>query len=77
MLGIAAATAQRILDLMVKTVLGTADRLVDQIETFNAQQLREASAADANMLKANIAGESRLLNTVRHVVLADMVKQLA
>jgi serine/threonine-protein kinase HipA len=76
MLGVAAATAERNIDRMVKTILGNADRLMDEIESDNAQARRNASAADANMLDATMAQENRLLNTVRHVVLADMVKQL-
>jgi serine/threonine-protein kinase HipA len=76
MLGIAAATAERNLDRMVKTILGNADRLMDEIESDNERLRRSASPADANMLKATMGQENRLLNTVRHVVLADMVRQL-
>lgn len=76
MLGIAAATAQRILDRMVKTILGNADRLILQIESDNAQLLREGLSTDSNILKSAMAQEIRLLKAVRHVVLADMVKQL-
>ncbi len=63
-LGIAAATAQRNLDRMRRAVLGKADRLIEQIEYENAQQAPKAE-------------EIRLLNTARHIVLADMVKQLS
>jgi serine/threonine-protein kinase HipA len=75
-LGIAAATAERILERMLNAILRNADRLIDQIESDNVQLLGKASAADATMLKTNFAAEIRLLKTVRHVVLADMVKQL-
>jgi serine/threonine-protein kinase HipA len=76
MLGIATATAQRILDRMLKTILVSADQLIEQIEIDNAQQLSAIPAADASMLKATLAGETRLLDTLRHIVLRDMTKQL-
>jgi len=77
-LGIAAATAQRNLDRMLRSILGKADRLIEQIEFENAQVSSQTARGDnENMLKAALAAEIRLLNTVRHIVLKDMVKQLS
>ena len=77
-LGIAAATAQRNLDRMLRSILGKADRLIEQIEFENAQVSSQSARGDnENMLKAALAAEIRLLNTVRHIVLKDMVKQLS
>jgi len=79
-LGIAAATAQRNLERMLKTILGKADQLIEQIEFDNAQQAALAQAvpgSHGNMLKLAMAQEIRLLDTARHVVLADMVRQLS
>jgi len=75
-LGMVAATAERMLNRMLNAILGNADRLIEQIENGNAQRLREASAADSTVLQSAMAQEIRLLKTLRHVVLADMVKQL-
>jgi hypothetical protein len=77
-LGIAAATAQRIFDHMRRIILGEADRLIEQIEYENAQvPSQTVPGGNGNMLKAAMAAEIRLLNTARHIVLKDMVKQLS
>jgi serine/threonine-protein kinase HipA len=77
-IGIAPATAQRNFDRMRRTILGKADHLIEQIEHENAQvSSQTVPGGNENMLKAARAAETRLLNTVRHIVLTDMVKQLS
>jgi len=79
-LGIAAPTAQRYLDRMLKGILNKADQLIAAIGGDSEQQ-HMTDAADRRVTNQDAfaairAGEARLLDVMRHIVLADMVKQL-
>jgi serine/threonine-protein kinase HipA len=79
-LGISAATAQRNLDRMLKIVLGKADLLIEEIKIDHARRIALDQAlpgSQRDTLNAALGAEMRLLNTVRHIVLADMVRGLS
>ena len=67
-LGLGKATVQRELDLMVQKIEAQAATLYDAIGEENAR----LPAA----LHATLAGEMRLLRSIRHVVIPDMLARL-
>jgi serine/threonine-protein kinase HipA len=76
-LGIAAATAQRHLDRMLKGILNKADQLIAEIQGHKEQEPTGGRLTNEGALRAILAAETRLLDVTRHIVLADIVKQLA
>ena len=74
-MGLAATTAKRELDLFIKAVPLQADKLIADIEAHNEKEV--AASPDADLARAHIGGEMRMLRAVRHIVLADMARQLA
>jgi serine/threonine-protein kinase HipA len=73
-LGLSEATATRQLDRLVKTILGMADNLIGDIQSRRDRYL--AASPDPEAARGYMAGETRVLDTVRHMVLADMVRKL-
>lgn len=74
-LGLAEATAQRELDVFIKAMPAEADKLITDIEAHAEKDI--AASPDPKATRTAIGGEMYLLRTARHVVLADMVRQLA
>lgn len=74
-LGLAAATAIRELDRMLKAVPAEADKLIAEIETNAVTDI--AACPDPEAARKHIAGELRMLRAARHIVLADMCRQLS
>jgi serine/threonine-protein kinase HipA len=73
-LGLAEATAKRELDRMCRTIAPAADALIAEIEAENPA--RAASSPDPLVTQTCMAGELRLLRAMRHVVIADMIRQV-
>jgi serine/threonine-protein kinase HipA len=74
-LGLAQATAQRELDRLVKELPVLADRLSQEISETTEQEI--AASPDPQAARTFIGGEMRLLRAIRHIVLPQMVRQLA
>jgi serine/threonine-protein kinase HipA len=74
-LGLAEATAERELVRMLKAVPAEADKLIAEIGGRAAHEAATCPEPDA--AAQHIAGELRLLAAIRHIVLADMCRQLA
>lgn len=74
-LGLAATTATRELDRMLKAVPVEADKLIVEIEANAVQDI--AACPDPEAARKHIAGELRMLRAARHIVLADMCRQLS
>lgn len=73
-LGLAETTATRELDRMLKAVPAEADNLIAEIETNAVTDI--AACPDPETARKHIAGEPRMLRVARHIVLADMCRQL-
>ncbi len=74
-LGLAETTAQRELDVFIKAMPAEADKLIADIEAHIEKDI--AASPDPEATRTAVGGEMYLLRTVRHVVLADMLRQLA
>lgn len=74
-LGLAASTAKRELDFFVKAIPQEADKLIADIEAHNEKDL--AASPNPEAARAHLGGELRMLGAVRHIVLAEMARQLA
>lgn len=74
-LGLAAQTAQRELERMAEALPRQADRLIDAIQS-DTQRAIEGSP-DPAAARAPVEGEMRLLRTVRHLILKDMLDRIA
>lgn len=78
-LKVSAATAKRILDRMLKDILSEADRLIAEIRRENEAILSGGSGRRnyvGDAIATSMAGEVRLLDVSRHIVIAEMVRQL-
>jgi serine/threonine-protein kinase HipA len=73
-LGLSAATAQRQLDRLVTTILVKADNLIGDIQAHRDNEL--AASPDPDAARAYVAGEVRVIDAARHIVLAEMVRRL-
>jgi serine/threonine-protein kinase HipA len=71
-LNLAKGTAERILENLRRRVMPAAEALYAQVEAENAQSTRAHPE-----LSATMAGESRCLRTIVHIVIKEMSKQLA
>lgn len=74
-LGLADTTATRELNRMLKAIPAEADKLIAEIEGNAAQDI--AACPDPEAARKHIAGELRMLRAARHIVLADMCRQLS
>jgi serine/threonine-protein kinase HipA len=74
-LGLAEATSVRELDRLVRMVPAEADPLIAQIEGALEKEMAASPAPET--ARTYIGGEMRMLRAARHIVLADMVRQLA
>ncbi len=74
-LGLHETTTARELNQLCQTLPIKADALMTEISA-GAEQAAAASP-DPNTTRLHIAGELRLLRAIRHIVIADMVRQLA
>ncbi len=74
-LGLAAKTASRELDRMLKSIPAEIDELIAAIEAGVEDEL--AVCGDVDAARRHVAGELRLLRTVKHVVVKDMCDQLS
>jgi serine/threonine-protein kinase HipA len=70
-LGLAPGPATRLLDLQCRQMLPMSKRLFADFEAHNAQLLAQSPA-----LGPCLAGEARLIRTLLHVVIAQMVDRL-
>jgi serine/threonine-protein kinase HipA len=79
-LGIAPATAQRVMDTMLKDILSQADEIVLEIDRERERQTVAEPAKDADHAadasRVTQATETRVLDVVRHIILAETMKQL-
>lgn len=79
-LGITSATAQRVLETMLRDILSHADEIILEIGRERERQTGAEPATDANnaldVLRLTQAAETRVLNVVRHTILVDTMKQL-
>ena len=73
-LGLAESTAVRELDRMSKVIVEEADKLIAEIMADIEADV--SASPDPEAARLNIAGEIRLINAVRHIVLPEMVSQL-
>lgn len=73
-LGLAEATAQRELERLLRAVPAAADRLIAEIAAQSPADV--AASPDPAAAQAHLAGEMHLLRAIRHIVLADMLRQL-
>lgn len=74
-LGLAAATAQRQLDRLIKAVPMEAAKLADTIHAELGHDI--AASPDPTATRNHVGGEMRMLDAVRHIVVNDMAKRLA
>jgi serine/threonine-protein kinase HipA len=74
-LGLAAATAQRQLDRLVKAVPKEAAKLIDKIRADLEHDI--AASPDPATTRNHVGGEMRMLDAARHIVVNDMAKRLA
>lgn len=74
-LGLAKKTAARELDRMLKAVPVEADKLIAEIGVRVENDI--AICPEPELARMHIAGELRMLRAVRHIVLADMCRQLS
>ena len=75
LLGIAASTAQRSIDRMLKNIQLQADQLIAEIQRANIPHPPEGPSSE-RPAAAVLAAETRLIDVIRHIVINDMVKQL-
>jgi serine/threonine-protein kinase HipA len=74
-LGLSEATATRQLDRLVKNILGMADDLIGDIQSQRNRYLQ--ASPDPEAARRFMAGETRVVDGVRYIILADMVKRLS
>lgn len=74
-LGLAEMTATRELDRMLKAVPAEADKLIAEITAQAENDI--AACPDPEAARTHIGGELRMLRAARHIVLADMCRQLS
>jgi serine/threonine-protein kinase HipA len=74
-LGLAAATAQRQLDRLVKAVPKEAAKLIDKIRADLEHDI--AASPDPATTRNHVGGEMRMLDAARHIVVNEMAKRLA
>jgi len=74
-LGLSIATATREIDSLIRSIATEADKLLDEIEG-NREELM-ANSPDPAATRMYQASEMRILRAIRHVVLADMMRQLS
>ena len=75
MLGLAEGTAKRELDRLLKAIPPEADKCIAEIETEFERDI--ATSPDPDATRAPIAAERHVLRAIRHIVLTDMLKQIA
>ncbi len=73
-LGLSAATAQRQLDRLATTILVKADKLIGDIQAHCDTEL--AASPNPAAARAYAAGEVRVIDAARHIVLAEMTRRL-
>ena len=74
-LGLAEATAQRLLDALLATVPAAAARLIAEIEAGSVRDTEASPAAKA--AGAQIPGEVRMLRAIHRIVIREMAERLA
>jgi serine/threonine-protein kinase HipA len=74
-LGLAAATAQRQHDRLIKAVPTEAAKLIDKIHAELEHDI--AASPDPTATRNYVGGEMRMLDAARHVVVNEMAKRLA
>jgi serine/threonine-protein kinase HipA len=74
-LGLAAATAQRQLDRLIKAIPTEAVKLVDKIHLELERDI--AASPDPAATRNHVGGERRMLDAARYIVVNDMAKRLA
>ena len=74
-LGLAQATAQRELDRLIHAVPTEADKLIASMASTLETEV--AASPDPEAARACMGGEMYVLRTIRHIILADMARQLA
>jgi serine/threonine-protein kinase HipA len=73
-LGLSEATATRLLDRLVNSILVKADDLIGDIQSHRDKYL--AASPDRQAARGYMAGEMRVLDATRHIVLEDMARRL-
>ena len=74
-LGLNEATATRTLDNLIRSISTEADKLITAIADSRESVI--ADSPDTEKTRAFVAGELQMLRAMRHVVIADMTRQLA
>ena len=74
-LGLADRTAIRELNRMVKAIPPEADKLIAEIAVKSDAAI--AACPDPDAARQYVAGEQRMLRAIRHIVLAEMCRQLS
>jgi serine/threonine-protein kinase HipA len=74
-LGLASATAQRELNRLVKAIPEEAAKLIESIQSRLAHDIR--SSPDPTATRRYVAAETRVLDTIKHLVINDMVRRLS
>ena len=74
LLGLSQATATRELDRLVNIIPIKTNELIGEIETHRDTHLAASSNPDA--VRAFMAGETRMLDAVRHIVIAEVARRL-
>jgi serine/threonine-protein kinase HipA len=73
-LGLSQATATREFDRFVNIIPIKADELIGEIESVRDTHL--AASRNPDVVRAFMAGETRMLDAVRHMVIADVARRL-
>ena len=74
-LGLAERTATRELNRMVKAIPSEADKLIAEITVKSDADI--AACPDPDAARQYLAGEQRMLQAIRHIVLAEMCRQMS
>lgn len=74
-LGLAATTAQRQLDRLIKAIPTEAAKLIGKINTDLERDI--AASPDPTATRNHVGGEMRMLDAARHIVVNEMAKRLA
>lgn len=74
-LGLNEATATRELDTLIRSIAAEAEKLLDEIEGSREELM--AKSPDPAVTQTYQASEMQMLRVIRHVVLADMMRQLS
>jgi serine/threonine-protein kinase HipA len=74
-LGLAAATAQRQLDRLIKAIPTEAAKLVDKIQVELEHDI--AASPDPTATRNHVGREMRMLDAARHIVMNEMAQRLA